>query len=135
MMDAVALLGAGQVEAAAGSRANLLGIAAQVPGSRVLADPVRRPGAADRPPARPLGGRPGAGVGRARQALASGLIRTSIARSGTVGVQPAAAGAPGGLPRTGGPPPSPSGVALMAPVLGARRAVAQTMTRIVPAVT
>jgi hypothetical protein len=46
-----------------------------------------------------------------RQALASGLIRASIARHGVQGVQPAAAGAPGGLPRTGGPPRPPAGVA------------------------
>ena len=102
--ELAALLAAGQVDAVANNRANVLGLAALVPGSRVLADRYAvQEQRINLPP-----GRSAASLALAsdvtRQALASGLIRTSLARAGTVGVQPAAAGAPGGLPRTGGPP-------------------------------
>ena len=135
MMDAVALLGAGQVEAAAGSRANLLGIAARSPAHECW--PTRYAVQEQRialPPGRSV----------AALALASAVTRAGAGvradphehrplrhRGRAAGRRRGA----GRAPRTGGPPPSPSGVALMAPVLGARRAVAQTMTRIVPAVT
>ena len=109
--ELAALLAAGQVDAVAGSRAAMLDLAALVPGSRVLADRYAvQEQQINLPP-----GRSAASLALAsevtRQALASGLIRTSLARSGAVGVQPAAAGAPGGLPRTGGPPSPPAGVA------------------------
>ena len=75
--------------------------------------PTGTPSRSNRSPSRPAARRPAWRWRRTvtRQALASGLIRASIARSGAVGVQPAAAGAPGGLPRTGGPPRPPAGVA------------------------
>ena len=109
--ELAALLAAGQVDAVANNRANVLGLAALVPGSRVLADRYAvQEQRINLPP-----GRSAASLALAsdvtRQALASGLIRASLARAGTVGVQPAAAGAPGGLPRTGGPPRPPAGVA------------------------
>ena len=109
--ELAALLAAGQVDAVASNRANVLGLAALVPGSRVLADRYAvQEQRINLPP-----GRSAASLALAsavtRQALASGLIRASLARAGTVGVQPAAARAPGGLPRTGGPPRPPAGVA------------------------
>jgi polar amino acid transport system substrate-binding protein len=110
--ELAALLTAGQVDAVANNRANVLGLAALVPGSRVLAD---RYAVQEQRIALPPG-RSAASLSLAsdvtRQALASGLIRTSIARAGTVGVQPAAAGAPGGLPRTGGAPSQPAWTAV-----------------------
>jgi polar amino acid transport system substrate-binding protein len=110
--EAVALLRAGQVEAAAATRANLLALAAQVPGARVLADPYAvQENRIILPP-----GRPAAGVALAsdvtRQALTSGLIRASIERHGVVGVRPAALAAPGGLPRTGGAASRPAWTAV-----------------------
>ena len=109
--DLVPLLAAGQVEALASNRPNVLAFAAQVPGARVLADRY-----AVQPQRLILApGRSAASLALAsavtRQALASGLIRASIARHGVQGVQPAAAAGPGGLPRTGGPPRPPAGVA------------------------
>src|SRR5205823_5892506 len=75
--------------------------ASQVPGAHVLADryAVQQQRIVLAP------GRSAASLAFAsdvtRQALATGLIRASIASSGAVGVQPAPV-APGGLPRTGG---------------------------------
>jgi polar amino acid transport system substrate-binding protein len=109
--ELVPLLRAGQVDALVSNRSIVLAFAAQVPGARVLAD--RYAVTQNRLMLAP--GRAAASLALAsevtRQALASGLIRTSIARAGIVGVQPAAAVAPGGLPRTGGPPRPPAGVA------------------------
>ena len=62
--DLVPLLAAGQVEALASNRPNVLAFAAQVPGARVLADRYAVQPAAAHPRARPLGGQPRAGVGR-----------------------------------------------------------------------
>jgi polar amino acid transport system substrate-binding protein len=126
--ELAALLAAGQVDVVAGSRAAMLDLAALVPGGRVLADRYAvQEQQINLPP-----GRPAASLALAsavtRQALASGLIRTSLARSGAVGVQPAAAGAPGGLPRTGGPPlqlAGATGAGLVAAARGAGRAAAR----------
>ena len=100
--DLVPLLAAGQVEALASNRPNVLAFAAQVPGARVLADRY-----AVQPQRLILApGRSAASLALAsavtRQALASGLIRASIARHGVQGVQPAAAGRRAGCPGPGG---------------------------------
>ena len=105
--DLLPLLRAGEVDALASNRANVLAFAAQVPGSRVLADRF----AVQQQRLTLAPGRSAASVALAsdvtRRALAGGLIRDAITRYGIQGVQPSPPDLPGGLPRTGGAPGTP----------------------------
>jgi polar amino acid transport system substrate-binding protein len=114
LASAVPLLQAGEVDALAAGRGNLLMLAPQVPGARLLADrfSVQQQRIALAP------GRSAASLALAsdvtRQALATGLIRASIQRNGVSGVQPSPL--PAALPRTGRPerPSRPPAVFLSA---------------------
>jgi polar amino acid transport system substrate-binding protein len=118
------LLRAGQADAYAANRQILLAGARELPGSRVLDDRflvVQR--ALGVPKGRP--GLLAAVTAFSREALASGLVRDAIARSGAEGIQAAAAPAPTQLPRTGGAPIAvglPAGLVLIALGLALRRA-------------
>jgi hypothetical protein len=101
----VPLLRAGQVDALASNRPNVLAFAAQVPGARVLPDRF----AVQQQRLTLAPGRSAASLALAsevtRQALASGLVRASIDRHGLVGLQASLLPGPGALPRTGRPGP------------------------------
>ena len=101
--ELVPLLRAGQVDALASNRPIVLAFAAQVPGSRVLAD--RYAVTQQRLMLAP--GRAAASLALAsdvtREALASGQVRAAIERHGVVGVQASPLPGPGALPRTGRP--------------------------------
>ena len=119
--ELVPLLRAGQVDALASNRPNVLAFAAQVPGARVLPD--RFAVSQQRLTLAP--GRSAASLALAsevtRRALASGLVRASIERHGLVGVQASPLPGPGALPRAGRAGPA---AGQPAAVLGAALVVA-----------
>ena len=108
--ELVPLLRAGQVDALASNRPNVLAFAAQVPGARVLEGHL----AVQQHRLLLAPGRSAASLAPAsdvtRQALASGLVRASIDRHGLVGVQASPLPGPGALPRTGHAPVRPVAV-------------------------
>ena len=122
--ELVPLLRAGQVDALVSNRSIVHAFAAQVPGSRVLAD--RYAVTQQRLMLAP--GRTAAGLALAsavtREALASGQVRAAIERYGVVGVQASPLPGPGALPRAGRAGPVPGraagllGAALVATAAG-----------------
>jgi polar amino acid transport system substrate-binding protein len=119
--ELVPLLRAGQVDALASNRPNVLAFAAQVPGARVLPDRF----AVQQHRLLLAPGRSAAGLALAtdvtRQALAAGLVRVSIERHRLAGVQASPLPGPGALPRSGRPGP---GLGRPAVALGAALIVA-----------